>query len=110
MQATLTPFSTSTDPSNESDIPLCNHTQLNIFPDSGATICVWVKAFKADGVKNLITSIKMMPAVCNYQLRYMRWLPIEFIVEADILDSIHVHPFIWRCRYHLTRRRRYLTL
>ena len=83
IEATLTPFSPRPDPRHPDDIPSSRKTQIKIFPDSGASICLGgPKHLRCMGLKegNLIPSSKVVRAVGGSTITCRGWLPVQFTV------------------------------
>ena len=94
IEATLVPFSPRPDPRNTEDIPGNQSTQLKIFPDSGATICLGGSThLYCMGLKesNLIPSKKVIRAVGSSTLISQVWLPVQFSVgEISTKQALYI--------------------
>ena len=83
VHAAAIPFSPRPDPRRVENIPRARRTPLQIFPDSGATICLGgPKHLHLMGLKenNLIPSKKVVRTVGGFTLVCQGWLPVRFIV------------------------------
>lgn len=79
----VTPFSPSPDPRDIENIPARTETEIFVFPDSGASICLCgPKHLQSLGLSNhnLIPCKKIVKAVGNFKIVCQGWLPVMFDV------------------------------
>ena len=94
IEATVTPFSPRPDPRCLDDVPSARKTNIKIFPDSGASICLGgPKHLECMGLKvnNLIASKKVVRAVGGSTITCKGWLPVQFAVgEKSTKQALYI--------------------
>ena len=83
INAELTPFSPTPDSRQQENIPEQTVTDILVFPDSGASICLGGPThLKQMGLetRHLIPCNKVVTAVGNHQMMCSGWLPVVFVV------------------------------
>ena len=91
IRALVTPFSPDSDPRLVKNIPDERSTRLDIFPDSGASICLGgLKHLSKMGlsVNNLIPSDKTVRAVGNFTMSCIGWIPVRFVQQVSFNFSL----------------------